>query len=81
MKMRIGTVKRETEKAVLVPTSIERVDGACGTRDVWWPKSQVSIEDGKVYVDSGSWIIGAKERDLSAELYGDCWLDLVAVEA
>jgi ubiquinone biosynthesis protein UbiJ len=72
----IGKIKRETEKAVLVPTSITRSDGAEMTVDVWFPLSQVTIDGDRVLVDDLSWIVRAKERDLSDRLsdhFGQCW--------
>ena len=58
-----SSVKRETEKAIYV--SVE-CDGACGqfSKDVWFPKSQTEVIDGVVF--ASEWIVGAKEKDLSA---------------
>lgn len=81
----IGKVKRETEKAVLVPTDITRSDGAETTVDVWFPKSQVTVDGHRVLVDDCSWIIKAKERDLAdktATHFGQTvMIELVPVEA
>lgn len=50
-------VVRQTEKAVLVSTLF----GDEFRKDIWFPKSQIRIEDNKVF--ASDWILNQKEKE------------------
>lgn len=53
-----GQIERKTEKALLV-----RVTTTRGERDVWFPRSQIVIENR--YIHAKDWIVEAKGRDVA----------------
>jgi hypothetical protein len=58
----IGKVIRETDKAYLVDAESDTAVGR-KSEQVWFPKSQVSVENGQVL--SPHWLVEAKNKDLA----------------
>jgi len=47
-----GRLRKESEKAICWVGYTERLNGDCGHRDFWMPKSIIKIEDDKLIVPS-----------------------------
>lgn len=66
----IGTVVRETAKAVMVRWNLELMHSDI-TTDVWFPKSQ--LKDGK----APAWLMKEKERDLTDKYRYICAIEIL----
>lgn len=76
----IGSVKRETEKAILLDAEI---DTQCGRShaEVWFPKSRIEYLNGKVYItEANEWILDAKERELAESRRGFIGIEFTKVQ-
>lgn len=68
----VAAIRRETDRAVLATVRIECGAGIIG-RDVWFPKSQVSMTD--TGLRAPAWLLSKKLAEIKAEtgLVADAW--------
>lgn len=70
----LGTMKRETEKAVLFTAETSFISSSCGPRsvDVWFPKSRVArFEANGLFIEQNNeWLLNAKEVELTEKFRG-----------
>lgn len=57
-----GEIVRETDKAFQIDVTWSGIDGELRGRKLWFPKSQVVVEDGKVFV--ADWILNQKASEI-----------------
>lgn len=71
--MHIESIKRETEKAVLVTVEVENCAGRRAA-DFWFPRSQIKIEGNKL--DAPVWLVRAKLVDkFGAHVGSASWIN------
>ena len=63
-----ATVKRETEKALLLDVEVDTQAGRKG-RQIWFPKSQIVSKNKSTYEFPG-WLVRVKEEELGSNVYG-----------